>query len=276
MFCDLIRYYTREAGVRNLEREIGAVCRKIVTQIAEEKVSQLTITPDIVQDLLGKPKFYYLTEVEQRTNIPGVATGLVWTPVGGDIVFVEAAGMPGTKGFILTGQLGDVMQESARAALSYIRAHSDDLKIDSAWFDHHDVHVHVPSGAVPKDGPSAGITIATALASALSKRPVRGDLAMTGEITLRGQVLPIGGVKEKVLAAHRFGIKTVILPSRNEKDLDDIPDEVKEELEFVFVDNVEQVLAVALESVPNRSDANGKPRSKGKPKQEKKKEKTSA
>ncbi len=272
----IIQDYTREAGVRNLEREIGAVCRKIVTQIAEEKVSQLAVTPNIVRDLLGKPKFYYITEVEQRTNIPGVATGLVWTPVGGDIVFVEATGMPGAKGFILTGQLGDVMQESARAALSYIRAHADDLKIDSDWFDQHDVHLHVPSGAVPKDGPSAGITIATALTSALTKKPVRGDLAMTGEITLRGQVLPIGGVKEKVLAAHRFGIKAVILPARNEKDLDDIPNEVKEELEFIFVENVEEVLATALEGLPDRSDANGKPRSKGKPPQKKKKEKTSA
>jgi len=246
----LIRDYTREAGVRNLEREIGSVCRKVVTQIAEGQVEHVEITPDRVRELLGKAQFFYMTEIEQRTHIPGVATGLVWTPVGGDVVFVEAAQMPGKKGFILTGQLGDVMQESARAAMSYIRSRAPSLGIPDDWFEEHDIHLHVPAGAVPKDGPSAGITMATALASLLTQRPVRPNVAMTGEITLRGQVLPIGGVKEKVLAAHRFGIDTVVLPARNEKDLDDIPDEVRRELTIVTVENVEQVLAAALEEKP--------------------------
>lgn len=246
----IIRDYTREAGVRNLERQIGAVCRKIVTRIAEGKTDHVEITPDRVHEFLGKAKYYYITEVEERTNIPGVATGLVWTPVGGDIVFIEAAGMPGKKNFILTGQLGEVMQESARAALSYIRSRAGALGIDDAWFEDHDIHMHVPAGAIPKDGPSAGITMATALASLLTRRPVRADTAMTGEITLRGQVLPIGGVKEKVLAAHRFGLKTVILPNRNEKDLDDIPEEVRKKMHFVYANRVDDVLTAALEKEP--------------------------
>jgi ATP-dependent Lon protease len=180
----------------------------------------------------------------------------VWTPVGGDIVFIEAAQMPGKKGFILTGQLGEVMQESARAALSFIRSRAQSLGMDEDWFEHHDIHLHVPAGSIPKDGPSAGITMATALASLLTRRPVRADVAMTGEITLRGQVLPIGGVKEKVLAAHRFGLKAVILPRRNEKDLDDIPEEVRRNLQIVFVDRVDQVLDAALEDrvIPPASD----------------------
>ena len=242
----IIRDYTREAGVRNLEREIGAVCRKVVTRIAEGKVQKVEVTPDLVREYLGKPKYYYITEIEERTNIPGVATGLVWTPVGGDVVFIEATRMPGNKGFILTGQLGDVMQESARAALSYIRAHAEELGIDPNWFEKSDIHLHVPAGGVPKDGPSAGITMATALASLLTGRVVRSNVAMTGEITLRGQVLPIGGLKEKALAAHRFGIDTVIIPRRNEKDLDEIPEEVRKQLNFVLVDRVDQVLEVAL------------------------------
>jgi ATP-dependent Lon protease len=242
----IIRDYTREAGVRSLEREIGSVCRKIVTRIADGSAETVEITPDAVREHLGKPKFYYITEIEERTNIPGVATGLVWTPVGGDVVFVEATRMPGSKGFTLTGQLGDVMQESARAALSYIRAHAVQLGVEPDWFDKNDVHLHVPAGGVPKDGPSAGITMATALASLLTRRVVRSNVAMTGEITLRGQVLPIGGLKEKALAAHRFGIDTVIIPRRNEKDLDDIPQEVREQLTFVPVDRVDQVLEEAL------------------------------
>ncbi len=242
----IIRDHTREAGVRNLEREIGAVCRKVVTRIAEGEVEAVEITDDLVREYLGKPKFYYATEIEERTNLPGVSTGLVWTPVGGDVVFVEATRMPGGKGFTLTGQLGDVMQESARAALSYIRSRAPELNIEENWFDKNDIHLHVPAGAVPKDGPSAGITMATALASLLTGRPVRSDVAMTGEITLRGQVLPVGGIKEKVLAAHRFGLNTVILPRRNEKDLDDIPDEVREQMKFMLVDRVEQVLEAAL------------------------------
>ncbi len=272
----LVRDYTREAGVRSLEREIGAVCRKIVTRIAEGKAEQIEVTPELVHEFLGKPKFYYLAEIEERTNIPGVATGLVWTPVGGDVVFVEAAQMPGKKGFILTGQLGDVMQESARAAMSFVRSRVSSLGIDENWFENHDVHMHVPAGSVPKDGPSAGITMATALASLLTRKPVRSNVAMTGEITLRGKVLPIGGVKEKVLAAHRLGLDTVILPRRNEKDLDDIPEEVRRDLKTVFVDTVDQVWEAALEdkAVPPR-DGNGR-RNAPRKKTTQKKEKASA
>lgn len=244
----LIRDYTREAGVRNLEREIGSVCRKVVTRVAEGKNDHIQIDPDAVREYLGKPKFHYITEVEERTNIPGVATGLVWTPVGGDVVFVEATRMPGSKGFTLTGQLGDVMQESARAALSYIRAHASDLGIEDTWFDKNDVHLHVPAGAVPKDGPSAGVTMATALASLLTRRHVCSNVAMTGELTLRGQVLPVGGIKEKILAAHRFGINTVILPRRNEKDLDEIPEDIREDLTFILAESVSQVLDAALDN----------------------------
>ncbi len=255
----IIRDFTREAGVRSLEREIGNICRKIVMQIAEGNSGTITVDPEAVREYLGKPKFYYLTEIEERTTLPGVATGLVWTPVGGDVVFIEAAQMPGGKGFVVTGQIGEVMQESARAALSYIRSRSTDLGIKGDWFDHHDVHVHIPAGSVPKDGPSAGITIATALASLVTQRVVRSNVAMTGEITLRGQVLPIGGLKEKVLAAHRFGLDTVIIPKHNEKDLDDIPDEIRKQMKFIPVDHVDQVLNNALGDVV--STGNGpKPR----------------
>jgi ATP-dependent Lon protease len=242
----LIRDFTREAGVRNLERQIGAVCRKVVVRVAGGQHEQLVIDPPAVSEFLGKPKYTYFAEIESRTNRPGVATGLVWTPVGGDIIFIEAARMPGGKGFTLTGQLGGVMQESARAALSYVRSRASDLGIDEKWFSKNDIHLHVPAGAVPKDGPSAGITMATTLASLLTRRPVRSNVAMTGEITLRGQVLPVGGVKEKVLAAHRVGIDTIILPNRNEKDLDDIPDDVKNQVHFILVDDVDQVFDAAL------------------------------
>jgi ATP-dependent Lon protease len=249
----LVRDYTREAGVRNLERQIGKICRRLATRVAEggaaaeSTAGGATIGPDDVREYLGKPRF--TDEVAQRTETPGVATGLVVTAAGGDIVFVEAAQMPGDKGFILTGQLGEVMQESARAALTYVRSKATALGLAEDFFDRHDIHVHVPAGAVPKDGPSAGVTLATALVSLLTGRPVRGDVAMTGEITLRGQVLPIGGVKEKVLAAHRAGIKTVILPQRNEPDLDDVPDEARAALQFVLADRVDQVIEAAL--VPN-------------------------
>lgn len=243
----IIQDYTREAGVRNLEREIGQVCRKVVTEIAEGNVDhRVIITTKRVREYLGKPRYYYLAEIEERTTIPGVATGLVWTPVGGDVVFIEATRMPGNKGFVLTGQLGDVMQESARAALSYVRSHAEALNVEGNWFESNDLHLHVPAGAVPKDGPSAGITMATALASLLTGRSVRREVAMTGEITLRGQVLPVGGIKEKVLAAHRFGIQTIILPRRNENDLDDIPEEVRDAIQFKLVEHVEQVLEEAL------------------------------
>jgi ATP-dependent Lon protease len=246
----IIRDYTREAGVRNLEREIGRACRKVVTRIAEGKATSVTIEDKDVVEFLGKPHFY--GEIKERTEIPGVATGLVWTPVGGDIVFIEATKMPGGKGFQLTGQLGDVMRESAQAALSYVRHKATDLGLDERFFDHTDIHLHVPGGAVPKDGPSAGVTMATAIASLLTGRLVRNDVAMTGEITLRGQVLPIGGLKEKVLAAHRVGIKTIIIPKRNEKDLDDVPEEVRREVKFVLADCVEQVFDAALR--PLKSD----------------------
>lgn len=244
----IARDYTREAGVRNLEREIGRVARRIATRLAEGQSPPFDITGDKVRDLLGKPRFYY--EVAERTVTPGVATGLVWTPVGGDIVFIEATRMPGQKGFVMTGMLGDVMRESAQAALSYVRSKTKDLGVDDKFFERSDIHLHVPEGATPKDGPSAGVTMATAIASLLTGRRVRDDVAMTGEITLRGRVLPIGGLKEKVLAAHRAGLKTVILPARNEKDLDDLPDEVRKEMHFVPADTVMDVFEAALEPAP--------------------------
>ncbi len=241
----LIREYTREAGVRNLEREIGSICRKLVMRYQEGRIAfPVCVTPALVRELLGKARYY--DEVTERTDTPGVATGLSWTPFGGEIIFVEATQMPGNKSFVLTGQLGDVMKESAQAALSYVRSHAKALGIDPRVFEKSDLHVHVPAGAQPKDGPSAGVTIATALASLLSGRRVRPDVAMTGEITLRGSVLPVGGVKEKVLAAHRAGIKTVILPRRNEPDLEDLPEDVRQSLNFVLVDRVQQVLDAAL------------------------------
>jgi len=240
----IIRDYTREAGVRNLERQIGSVCRKMITKVAEGHTATTVVTEDDVPKYLGKPKFF--SEVAERTEIPGVATGLVVTPVGGDITFVEATRMRGKGGFTITGQLGEVMKESAQAALSYIRAKADELDIDEDSFAESDVHIHVPAGAIPKDGPSAGVTMATALASLFSGRPVRSDLAMTGEITLRGQVLPVGGIKQKVLAAYQAGLDTIILPKRNEVDLDDLPQEAREKMHFILVDKVDQVIASAL------------------------------
>jgi len=240
----MIRDYTREAGVRHLEREIGRVCRKLATKIAEGLVAQVTVDAQDVEEYLGKPRFY--GEIAERTQLPGVATGLAWTPVGGDIMFIEATQMPGARGFQLTGQLGDVMRESAQAALSYVRSRADQLGVASDYFAKHDLHLHVPAGAVPKDGPSAGVTMATALVSLLTGRMVRNDLAMTGEVTLRGQVLPVGGIKEKVLAAHRAGLKTIILPNRNEKDLEDLPQEVRNSMKFILVEKVDQVFEAAL------------------------------
>jgi ATP-dependent Lon protease len=240
----MIRDYTREAGVRHLEREIGRVCRKLATKIAEGTAAQVTIDTADVAGYLGKPRFY--GEIAERTQIPGVATGLAWTSVGGDIMFIEATQMPGSRGFQLTGQLGDVMRESAQAALSYVRSRADQFDVTPEFFAKHDIHLHVPAGAVPKDGPSAGVTMATALASLLTGRVVRNDLAMTGEITLRGQVLPVGGIKEKMLAAHRAGLKTVILPNRNEKDLEDLPQEVRDSMKFILVEKVDQVFEAAL------------------------------
>jgi ATP-dependent Lon protease len=244
----IIRAYTREAGVRNLEREIGSVCRKIATQVAEGKSDCVEVTSEKVQEYLGRPHFFGLEEIAERTSIPGVATGLAWTPTGGDVLFIEATRMPGGKGFQVTGSVGNVMQESARAALSFIRSRAERLGIETNFFEKSDFHVHIPAGSQPKDGPSAGVTIATALFSLISGRPVRADVGMTGEITLRGQVMPIGGVKEKVLAAHRAGLKTVILPDRNEADLEDLPEEVRQALHFIFVETVDQVLEAALEA----------------------------
>ncbi|MDW8148359.1 MAG: endopeptidase La [Roseiflexaceae bacterium] len=244
----IINDYTREAGVRNLERQIGAVLRKVTRRIVEEGNAE-TIAPVIidgafVRSALGRPRFF--NEAKERIDQPGVATGLVWTPAGGDIVFVEASVVEGNRELRLTGQLGDVMRESAEAALTYVRSRAHTLGIDPRFFDTHAVHIHVPGGAVPKDGPSAGITMATALASAATGRLVRDDVAMTGEITLRGRVLPVGGIKEKVLGAHRAGIRTIILPRRNEVDLDDLPPDVREALTFVPVETLDEVLAAAL------------------------------
>jgi ATP-dependent Lon protease len=241
---EIIRSYTREAGLRNLEREIGRVCRKIARSITEGGASPEKITLQDISTYLDAPKFY--SEVAERTQEPGVATGLVWTPNGGDILFIESTRMPGQKGLTLTGSLGDVMKESAQAALSYIRSRADRLAIPPDFFEKSDIHIHVPAGGIPKDGPSGGVTIAASLASLLSGRPVRSDVAMTGEITLRGKVLPVGGIKEKFLAARRAGIRTIILPARNERDLEDIPAEVRGEMEIVFVDTVDDLLAHAL------------------------------
>jgi ATP-dependent Lon protease len=251
----MIRDYTREAGVRHLEREIGRVCRKLATQIAEGTATQVAVDAQDVAGYLGKPRYY--GEIAERTQLPGVATGLAWTPVGGEIMFIEATQMPGARGFQLTGQLGDVMRESAQAAFSYVRSRADQLGVADDYFAKHDLHLHVPAGAVPKDGPSAGVTMATALASLLTGRAVRNDLAMTGEVTLRGQVLPVGGIKEKVLAAHRAGLKTIILPNRNEKDLEDLPQEVRNSMKFILVEKVDQVFEAALTAVGK--SAKGKP-----------------
>jgi ATP-dependent Lon protease len=238
----IIADYTREAGVRSLEREIGSVCRKVAVQVAMgTHDGKLSVTGPRVRQLLGRPRFQ--ADVRRRTAEPGVATGLAWTPVGGDVLFVEATAMPGKGKLTITGQLGDVMKESAQAALSYVRGHAE---TPEDWFATHDLHVHVPAGAIPKDGPSAGVTMATALMSLVSGRPVRDDLAMTGELTLTGQVLPIGGLKEKALAAQRAGIRRVLAPRRNEADLEDIPEPLRAKMEFVWVGEVGEVFEAAL------------------------------
>jgi ATP-dependent Lon protease len=240
----IVRDYTREAGVRNLERQIGTVCRKVATKVAEEEGISVHVEEGELSTYLGKPRFYL--EAAERTEVPGVATGLVWTPTGGDITFIEATRMAGNKRLILTGKLGDVMKESAQAAVSYVRSKATELGIDEKDIAKSDIHIHVPAGAVPKDGPSAGVAMATAIVSLLTDRSVRADVAMTGEITLRGQVLPVGGIKQKVLGASRVGIDTVILPRRNEPDLEDIPEEIRNDMSFVFADRVDEVFAVAL------------------------------
>jgi ATP-dependent Lon protease len=263
----VIRDYTREAGVRNLEREIGTLCRKIAREVAETadrkrrnggKPKKASISEQRARELLGRQRFF--SETRRRTREPGVATGLAWTAAGGDVLFIEATAMPGSGKLTITGQLGDVMKESAQAALSYVRGHVAQLAPDlpEDWFATHDLHVHVPAGAIPKDGPSAGITMATALTSLISARPVRDNLAMTGEITLTGQVLPIGGLKEKSLAAQRSGVKTVIAPKLNEVDVDEIPEHLRKDLRFVFVDEIGEVLAEALAPARGAGSPNGK------------------
>ncbi len=256
----VIHEYTREAGCRNLEREIGALIRHAAMRIAEGKVTSVQFDAQDVPEVLGPTRFE--NEVAQRTSVPGVATGLAWTPVGGDILFVESARMPGSGKLILTGQLGDVMKESAQAALSLVKAQAAELGIDPKLFDHSDIHVHVPAGAIPKDGPSAGVAMYVSLASLLQGRPVHPDLAMTGEISLRGLVLPVGGIKEKTIAAARAGIRKVILPARNRRDLEDIPQSVRSTLEFVWVERVSEALEVALgESAAADKPASTKKRS---------------
>ncbi|MEE8374442.1 MAG: endopeptidase La [Dehalococcoidia bacterium] len=247
----IARNYTREADLRNLEREVGTICRKAARQVAENGKKTTTVTVRNLKKFLGNPKFRY--EMAGMVDEVGVATGLAWTPFGGDVLSVEASVIPGNGGVILTGQLGDVMQESARAALTYTRSKAKALGVKDDFHSKNDVHIHVPAGAIPKDGPSAGITMAVALASALTNRPVRREIAMTGEITLRGKILPIGGLKEKMLAAHRAGIKKVILPKDNEKDLEDVPPHVKQSLKFALADHIDEVLRQTLKPTARRA-----------------------
>ena len=241
----IIAGYTREAGLRNLEREIATICRGVASKVAEGEASAATINLNNISKYLGPIKIQ--TETRARVSTPGVAVGLAWTPNGGDILFIEATAMKGGKNLTLTGQLGDVMKESATAALSFIRSNAVSMGIADDYFANHDIHIHIPAGAIPKDGPSAGVTMLTALTSLLTNKPIRKDLAMTGEITLRGQVLPVGGIKEKVLAAHRAGIKTIIMPKWNEKDLEEIPKKIQKDIQFHFVEKMMDVIRLALE-----------------------------
>ena len=255
----VVRGYTREAGVRNLEREIGALCRKVARRRAEGDESPVEITAETVVELLGAPK-HFDEEVAERTKRPGVAIGLAWTPVGGDVLFVEARRMSGGGTLTLTGQLGDVMKESARAALSWLRANAPRYDVDPSFYRDAEVHLHVPSGAIPKDGPSAGVTMAAALVSELTGRPVRGDLAMTGEITLSGNVLPVGGIKEKVLAARRLGIVEVVLPKQNEKHVnEDLSEDLRREIDVHYVSMIDEVLDLALLPAPASARRAGDP-----------------
>jgi len=258
---EVIRDYTREAGVRNLEREVATVCRGVAKEIVEGTTEKSVINSDIISKYLGPIK--YFSEIAERTAVPGVATGLAWTAFGGDILFVEASKMKGKRTLSLTGHLGEVMKESAQAALSYLRSKAKELGIQEDFFEEYDIHVHVPAGAQPKDGPSAGVTLFVALLSMLTGRPVRNDVCMTGEITLRGAVLPVGGIKEKVLAARRAGLKKVILPDRNRKDLEDVPANVKQDLEFHFIKRVDEIIEESL--VPIEQIVGGKPEGEGKP-----------
>ena len=247
----IIRHYTREAGVRNLEREIATVCRKQARKIAEGQAEKLLVTPDNLRDFLGIPRFRLDTEVVERTRQPGVVVGLAWTPTGGDVLFVEANAMKGGKGFTMTGHVGQVMQESMQAALAWVRSHAADYDIDPDFFQSKDIHFHVPSGAIPKDGPSAGVTMVTALVSALTCRPAKPRVAMTGEITLSGQVLPVGGIKEKVLAAKRAGVLEIILPADNEPNVhEDLNEEMLEGLSLHYVKSIREAVDLALEKEP--------------------------
>jgi len=241
----IISGYTRESGLRNLERRIAAVCRGVAAKIAEEEVAHLTIGQKDIHTYLGPVQ--NMPDMTRRINAPGVVVGLAWTPVGGEVLFVEAVSMKGGRGLTLTGQLGDVMKESASTALSFIRANAKRLCVDDSFFDSHDIHIHVPEGSIPKDGPSAGVTMLTALSSLITNRKVRPRLAMTGEITLRGEVLPVGGIKDKVIAAHRAGIRSLILPQWNEKDMEDVPADILSGMEFFFTDKMEAVLDIALQ-----------------------------
>ncbi len=250
---EVIDGYTREAGVRNLERELGSVCRGVAVKVAEgnlPEAGKFVVQKDEVPEYLGPQR--YQSEVAERTAEPGVATGLAWTPVGGDILFIEATKMPGKGSLVLTGQLGDVMKESAQAAMSFVRSRTKWLGIEENFLEKTDIHVHIPAGAIPKDGPSAGVTMFTALASLLTGKPVRPDVAMTGEISLRGAVLPVGGIKEKLLAAHRAGIKRILMPERNQKDMIDVPEQAKKEMEFFFIKRIDEILPLVLTELPEK------------------------
>jgi ATP-dependent Lon protease len=243
----IIKGYTREAGVRNLEREIGRAFRHVAVQIADGSADRVVLTAKEIATILGQPRFE--SEIAMRTSIPGVATGLAWTPVGGDILFIEASRTPGRGSLILTGQLGEVMRESVQAALTLVKSRAAQLGIDPAIFERSDIHVHVPAGATPKDGPSAGVAMFTALTSLLTDRTVRSDTAMTGEISLRGLVLPVGGIKEKVVAAAAAGLTRVMLPARNRRDFDEIPLGARDKLEFIWLERVDDAIAAALEGI---------------------------
>jgi ATP-dependent Lon protease len=242
----IIQEYTREAGIRNLERQIATVLRKIATEFVyhKEAVRNIEITPDLIERFLGTRKYYF--EVADEKNRVGISTGLVWTDTGGDIIFVEAARMRGNRELILTGSLGNVMCESAQTALSYIRSNASSFNVSEDFFNNHDIHIHVPAGSIPKDGPSAGATIAIALISLLTKKPARRDVAVSGELTLSGRLLPVGGIKEKMLAARRAGVKIVVLPSKNRVDIENIPGDVKKGLEVCFVDRIEEIVDIVL------------------------------
>jgi ATP-dependent Lon protease len=249
----IIRGYTREAGVRNLEREIGKAFRHVAVQVAEGSATHVRLTAKDISALLGQPRFE--NEIAMRTSVPGVATGLAWTPVGGDILFIEATRTPGKGALILTGQLGEVMRESAQAALTLVKSRATQLGIDTEAFEKSDIHVHVPAGATPKDGPSAGVAMFVALSSLLKNCTVRSDTAMTGEISLRGLVLPVGGIKEKVVAAAAAGLKRVMLPARNRRDFDDIPAGARNKLEFIWLEQVDDAIAAALETQTSAATA---------------------